>query len=99
MVEKTFQELYQEFQKIASSGSEEQARQFLIDNLPQFPEEVRKQIVFAFFEEGLEKAAEGESLINNFQKRGLEAVKTLEELKRILEDKKGELELKQSLAS
>jgi hypothetical protein len=97
MAAKSFNELYADFQKIAVNGTEEETRQFLIDHLNEFPEDVRDQIIFAFFEEGLQNTVEAQDLIADFQQAGLETVQVLEKIKRMLEDKKRELELKESL--
>jgi hypothetical protein len=85
--------VYENFFKILSEGSEEEVRNFLVENFDKFPEDLKRDIIGVFFEEAVDLAyAEIE-----FKRKLLETAKELERLKRILEDKKRELEIKKEL--
>jgi hypothetical protein len=85
--------IYENFFKILSEGSEEEIRNFLIENFDKFPEDLKRDIIGVFFEEAVDLAyAEIE-----LKKRLLETTKELERTLRLLEDKKRELELKKEL--
>jgi hypothetical protein len=85
--------IYENFFKILSDGSEEEIRNFLVENFDKFPEDLKRDIIGVFFEEAVDLAyAEIE-----LKKRLLETTKELERTLRLLEDKKRELELKREL--
>jgi hypothetical protein len=85
--------IYENFFKILSKGSEEEIRNFLVENFDKFPEDLKRDIIGVFFEEAVDLAyAEIE-----LKKRLLETTKELERTLRLLEDKKRELELKREL--
>lgn len=76
------EELYNSFIALVEEGDEEKARAFLIDHLNEFPEETKKEIAFAFFVDAVKKDA----TVSEVQKRGLEIMKDLDEIKIILDD-------------
>jgi hypothetical protein len=90
-------ELYEQLIQIANSGDEEAVRKFLIDNFEAWPEEVQRELVGYFFEEGLSKTAEDLSLLTDYQKQFVEIYDILEKTKRRLEDKLREYEIKEEL--
>lgn len=55
--------LYNQFLDVVEKGTEEEAKKFLVDHFRDFPEHLQKEIVFAFFEEGLQKASDGERVV------------------------------------
>jgi hypothetical protein len=79
--------IYKDFLAVVDKGDEKAARDFLVTNINKFPEEVRDEIIFAFFEEALIKKASEEKMITEFQKQGLEEIKMLEKAKKIVEAK------------
>ncbi len=81
-----FLKLHKEFMVYADKGDEAGARQFLIDNLQKFPEEVQEKITFAFFEEALMEETKDVKEIAEMQKEGLEAMSQIDKAKKILED-------------
>jgi hypothetical protein len=85
--------IYENFFKILSEGSEEEVRNFLVENFDKFPEDLKRDIIGVFFEEAVDLAyAEIE-----LKKRLLETTKELERALRLLEDRKRELELRKEL--
>lgn len=76
------EELYNSFIALIESGDEDAAKKFLIDHLNDFPEETRKEIAFAFFVEAVNK----EAVISEAQKKGIEIMKSLDEVEEILND-------------
>jgi len=93
----TFTDLYNEFLSYVNKNDETGARQFLIDNLDKFPEDVKNKIIFVFFEEALIKEAEGAEKIAEMQKEGLEAMSQIEKAKKVLEDQKKAEDLRNKL--
>jgi hypothetical protein len=85
--------IYEDFFKILSKGSEEEIRNFLVENFDKFPEDLKRDIIGVFFEEAVDLAYTEIEL----KKRLLETTKELERTLRLLEDKKRELELKREL--
>ncbi|MEI6022518.1 MAG: hypothetical protein WCQ32_01590 [bacterium] len=66
----THEELYTTFMDFVEKNDEIGARQFLIDHLNDFPEEIRKQIAFEFFVDAVKK----DEAIESIQKRALEII-------------------------
>jgi hypothetical protein len=89
--------LYEEFMKIVQSGDEVKAREFLVANLKQFPQETQDKIVMAFFQEAVSKSKEDADLISNFQKQGLQMVDEIEKSKAKLQDRAKMLEVKKKI--
>lgn len=84
---KPFLDLYNEFRRLAQEGNEEKVRRFLMDHLKEFPENIQEDIIFAFFEEGLERSAEEEEVVGNVREGVIEAGKTVEKLQGILDNR------------
>lgn len=76
------EELYNSFIALVEEGDEDKARAFLVDHLNEFPEETRKEIAFAFFVDAVKK----ESAVSETQKKGIEIMKSLDEVEAILSD-------------
>lgn len=87
--------LYNQFRNLTETGTEEEARKFLTDHFTEFPEDLRSEIAFAFFEEGLGKVASETKTLTEFQTQTADDLNTLEKLKRRLEDRLRVMELEQ----
>jgi hypothetical protein len=83
----TFEGLYNEFLSFVNKGDEAGARNFLVENLQKFPEEVQDKLTFAFFEEALTDEAKKDEGVVKMQKEGLEAISQIDKAKKILEEK------------
>ncbi len=94
----TFSSLYIEFQSYVDKNDEQGARNFLIKNLQQFPEEVQAKLTLAFFEEALMDTTTKIKSVAEIQKEGLDAISQMDKLKKILEDKKKIEDIKSSLS-
>jgi hypothetical protein len=93
-----FENLIEQLKKVMQSGSEKETRQFLVDHMAEFPDEVRRKLTFLFFQEGLAQAASGEDKrAFDFQKSGLEAIQTVKKDTDELERKSKIVEVKESL--
>ena len=90
-------ELYNEFLRIADSGDETAAREFLSKRLADFPQETQDEIVFAFMEEAILKRAEAIADNAALQKEGIDSIDQLEKAKKDLENDARIDELKGSL--
>ncbi|MEI7709239.1 MAG: hypothetical protein WCI76_00825 [bacterium] len=82
----TFLDLYNEFLDCVSKGDEALARKFLVDNIKRFPQEAQDSIIFAFFEEALDKETKDMGAITKIQKEGLDALAQIDKVQKILED-------------
>jgi hypothetical protein len=89
-----FLNLYNEFLELLNKGDEAAARKFVTDNIKNFPEEVQDKIIFAFFEDAVNKEAAGIQGVAEIQKEGMEAMSQIEKAKKILEDQVKAEELK-----
>jgi len=87
MINKNFTELYDKFREVVMSGNEQEARNFLVSHLKEFPQEVQDGIILAFFKEGLEKAVEETNLLKDFQTKILEEAKEIEQIRGDVKDK------------
>jgi hypothetical protein len=90
-------ELYNKFMKIVEGGDEARAREFLVENLKQFPEKTQNAIIMAFFEEALSANKENADAVSNFQKQGLRMIDELEKVKAKLQDKAKLIEMKKKI--
>ncbi len=83
----TYSELYDQFMGYVEKGDEQGAKDFLIENLKNFPEETQEKLTMAFFEEALTKETTGMAELGQMQKEGVEAMGQIAKAKKILEDK------------
>jgi hypothetical protein len=97
MANRTLEELYNEVLNIGESGGEQAAKDFIIKNLNEFPEEEKNSIIVAFVEEALTEQKEGGDAVAAFQQEGLAKFKEMVAEKKMLEDKDKMLEIKESL--
>jgi hypothetical protein len=96
-MENNFLSLYNQFKEVMDKGTEEQAQQFLVDHLKEFPEDVKNEIVFSLFESGVNEMAAQDSAMLTFKKEGLELASDLEKALRILDDKLKVLDLQEKI--
>lgn len=89
--------LFDDLRGVFENGSEEEVRAFLVDHISAFPDDIKDEIVFAFFEEGLDKAIEEKGKLVEFEEAGIEELKTLAELKRRIDDRIKVMELEEKL--
>jgi len=87
-MDNTFSDLYNEFLTLVNKGDEQGARDFLIENLQKFPEDVQDKLTFAFFEEALIDETKGIKEIAEMQKEGIDAMSQIDKAKKVLEEKK-----------
>ncbi len=78
----TQQELHDAFVSFIESGDEEGARAFLIEHLNDFPEQIKKEIAFAFFADAVAK----EAALDATKKTAIEMMKELDTVESILSD-------------
>jgi hypothetical protein len=82
-----FLDLYNEFISYTDKNDEQGARDFLVNNLQKFPEDVQDRLTFIFFEEAIKNEAEKIENIASMQKQGLDTINRIDKIKKILEDK------------
>lgn len=92
-----FLDLYNQFLEIIEKGDEKEARDFLIIHFDEFPDDIKTSIVGAFFEEAVDRTYYGLTSQIEYFGQILETKEALERLRRILEDKKREIELKRDI--
>jgi hypothetical protein len=90
-------EVREAFMKIVDAGDEAKAREFLVENLAQFPEDTQEVIIMAFFEEALAKKDKDEQLVADFKKQGLQAVNAIDRAKIELEKRLKLAEIKENI--
>lgn len=71
-------DLRKELMDVINQGDEAKAREFIVQNLARFPQDVQDAVITAFFHEALVKKNQEDQLRADFQKEGLEAMETLE---------------------
>ena len=70
-MENNFLSLYRQFKEIMDKGTEEQAEQFLVEHLKEFPEDVKNEIVLSLFENGMNEVIAQDSAMLAFKKEGV----------------------------
>ncbi len=78
-------DLRQELMDVINEGDEAKAREFIVQNLTRFPQDVQDAVITAFFHEALVKKNQEDTLRADFQKEGLEALETLDSLDKKLD--------------
>jgi hypothetical protein len=84
----SIESLYNEFQKLVEAGDETAARTFLKDHLSEFPADAQNKILFAFFEESLNKRADIIADNGQLQEQSMDLLKKIETAKTTLTDQK-----------
>lgn len=96
-MEHNFTSLYHEFKQIVQTGTEEHARQFLLDHINEFPEDVKNGLILTLFEDAVNEAAVQEFAMFEFKQEGIQAMTALEQAIRILDDKLKVLDLQEKI--
>jgi hypothetical protein len=89
--------LRDEFMKVVETGNEQAAKDFIIDHLKEFPEEVQTKIISAFFFDALDKEADGIEKRAALQKEALSVFADIEKAEKTLGDEKKKMELRTGL--
>lgn len=92
-----FSTLYDKFKEIVDSGTEEDARAFLLNHLNEFPEDMRQNIILSLFQQGLQDAAAAATARQEFQQEGIDAIQELETGKRIMDDNQKVFDLQEKM--
>lgn len=82
---------------ILESGNERAVKDFLIEHLKEFSEEIQENIVTLFFTEALEQYVSNGQQIISLQKELLATLEKAEKTEAALNDKKKELDAKEQL--
>jgi hypothetical protein len=91
------QSLRDEFMKVVETGNEQDAKDFIIDHLKEFPEAAQQKIISAFFFDALEKESDTIEKRAAIQKEALSAFADIEKAESKLGDEKKKMELKEGL--
>ena len=70
---------------LIAQGSETEAKQYLAEQLPRFPEKLRKEIMLEMFVSSMIDESATRESIAHLREQGVTAVETLEELKKDIE--------------
>ncbi|GIW66554.1 MAG: hypothetical protein KatS3mg095_0452 [Candidatus Parcubacteria bacterium] len=89
--------IIEEFTKILTTESEENIRRWIVDNFDKFPEDWQSLILGAFFEESLDLASRDLDERINYFSELLNTYKDLSSVKKRLEDKLRELQIKEEI--
>lgn len=79
----TTHDIREKVENIVQSGDERALRDFFVKNFKDLPENTQKKVLFAVFEETLEKSS-GDAEILRIQEAGLHAIDELEAFKAML---------------
>jgi len=86
-----------EFMKVVGTGNERAAKDFIIDHLKEFPDEVQTKIISAFFFDALAKESGEIEKRAAIQREALAAFADIEKAEKKLGDEKKKIELKEGL--
>ncbi len=92
-----FNQLYEEFLKIADSGDEAAAQKFLSDHLAEFPENVQEELIFAFMKDAYIKRGQAIEENAQLQQQGLKAIEEMVAEKKVIEEEGKIGEIKEGL--
>ena len=96
-MENDFLTLYHSFKHIVRVGTEQEARQFLLDHINEFPEDVKNPMILALFEDAVNDATIQESTVLEVKEKGAEYMTALERAIRICDDKLKILDLQEKI--
>lgn len=68
-------------------GDEQGARDFLVENIAKFPDDIRDKLVFIFFEEALMQDVNAVKQLAEAEQESVKAVNQIEKAQKILEEK------------
>jgi hypothetical protein len=72
---------------LVKTGDEKRVRDFVIEHIKEFPEDVRDSLIFGFFSEAVQDSGENAEALMKFKEEGLSALMDLarakEDLKKI----------------
>ena len=91
------QTLYEQFSKIIKTNNERAAKDFLIEHLQEFPEDIQDKIAVAFFEDALDTQTREAKSTAALQQEVLTALEETQKNIKAVTDKKKELESKEAL--
>jgi hypothetical protein len=98
MSNKAISVLHEEYKKLVGNGKYKEAKEYLANNILDFPKEIQGKIRLFLFEEGLKEMLQSDSqILTEFQVQGLKIMKELEIINKELEDKLKTLKIKKSL--
>ena len=80
-------DLYNKLTEIFNTGNEDAAKDFLIEHIKEFPEDVQKKIMFAFFDAALDKKIESETQKAQIQKEGMDYLEKIDKVEKTIKDK------------
>ena len=89
--------LRDEFMKVVDTGNERATKDFIIDHLKEFPDEVQTDIISAFFLDALESEADAIETRAAIQRQALAALADIEKAEKMLTDEKKKREVKKEL--
>lgn len=89
--------IYDEFLKIVQTGTEEEAKAFLVTHIKEFPPEEQQAIILAFVQDAAEEKREGAAAVAEFQKEGIDLFQGLDRTKKELERQGAMLDIKENL--
>ena len=85
-MEISVKQIYDKFLEAMEQNNESAARQLLIDNIPNFPQELQDEIMFGLFEEDVLRAAKEGEMIAKMQEQGLQNLEALVRVQKKIED-------------
>ena len=86
-----------DFMKVVDAGDERATKDFIIDHLAEFPDDVQTQIISAFFLDALGKEADAIEARAAIQKQALAALAEVEKAEKTLADETKKREVKKGL--
>ena len=92
-------QLYRDLNERFSSGSEEEARQFLSDHFREFPKDLQDSILLAVFDEALTKATDEQAVVTGLKEDAFADLGQISKLRQMLDDKLKLLDLEEKMKS
>jgi hypothetical protein len=84
----TFQKLHDGFMKVAATGDEAAAKAYLLEHVSEFPADVQKKIVFAFFSDAVQKESDAITDRAAVQTEAMTVMGDIEKAEKMLDEKK-----------
>lgn len=90
-------DLYKTLTELIEAGDEQVVRDYILDHLKEFPEDVQKKIIFEFFDDAVDKSIEANTQKSQLQKEGLSAIAEIEKVEKTVKDNQKMSNLRSSL--
>lgn len=89
-------DIFDQLREIIRQGDDQKVRNFLVQNVKEFPVDVQDEIILGFLEEAATAQGRQAAAVKTIRDRGIAMIDELEKTKEKLEDKRKLLDIKEN---